>query len=132
MKLLLKIDHEIIHDVNSERNDLLNGNELYNDKNYEGAIFHAIKARKIAMMAIKQHKGDIEDNHKVDSEKVFKNFEKDKAFHKTLKSEMKNLKTMDIPSIDGQLNPGIGDGAIDPDVKNAKAIMEMEKACKVK
>lgn len=106
--------------------------ELYNDKNYEGAIYHAIKARKVAMMAIKQHKGDIEDNHKVDSEKVFKNYDKDKAFHKVLKSEMKNLKTMDIPSIDGQLTPGVGDGATDPDVKNAKGILEMEKTCKVK
>lgn len=106
--------------------------ELYNEKNYEGAIFHAIKARKIAMMALKQNKGDIEDNHKVDSEKVFKNFNKDNGFHKVLKSEMKNLKTMDIPSIDGYLTPGIGEGATDPDVKNAKAIMEMEKMCKVK
>lgn len=106
--------------------------ELYNAGNIEGSIFHALKARKLAIMGIKNNKGDVQDAHQVDEEKLFKNFNKDKDFLKGVKRDMKNVKGQEMPSIDSFLESGVAVSTEEPDVKNPKALTETDKLCKVK
>ena len=106
--------------------------EVFQEKNYEIAINYAVKARKYAMMSIKQNNGKLLDTHEIDPEKIYKNFKKEKDFIKVLKKEANNLKMQEIGTIDGTLDSATVVSSEDPDVKNQKAITELEKFCKAK
>lgn len=100
--------------------------ELYNDKMLESAINHSLKARKLAMMSIKQQNGKIQDNHHVIPDVAYKHFEKDLDFYKEVKSNMKDLKTPEMSSIDNQLTTDIGLSTEDPKIADLTIFKALE------
>lgn len=95
--------------------------DLYNAVKYEKAIYHALKARKYAILSIKERKGDY--NETADPEIIFKDFKdpkdkENKAYYKNLKKVLKNVKDVALGDLEGELDSGIevteDDAKVDP------------------
>jgi hypothetical protein len=107
--------------------------ELYNQGTaIEKAIYHSMKARKLAFIAIKEYKGEMQEQWEVNPEVLFKEFDKDKDFYKKVRKTMKDLKKPEIGDMEGELESGVEVSTADPEAKDTKAWQELDKSLKVK
>ncbi|MCB9426805.1 MAG: hypothetical protein H6584_07225 [Flavobacteriales bacterium] len=99
--------------------------ELYEEKNYESSIYHALKSRMYALMEIKRNKGRIQENHRVMPAKLFKYFEKEESFFVQLKDDLYNYDTDKMPSIDKYLDSTMKLSTTNPDIQDQTLIDEL-------
>lgn len=94
--------------------------ELYNQGNYQKALIHSLKARKIAIASLAENRGEIKDE--LDAKVFYKDFKnpedkENKDFFKNIAKAMKNKRDPNIGELESELDPNIevtdSDGKVD-------------------
>ena len=105
--------------------------ELYKQNKFEKAIYHSMKARKLSWFAVKEFRGQENEEQWSVKETLFKDFDKEEKFYKKTVAPAMKLKKIELGDLEGELESGVDVSTTDPDPKDTKLWQELDKVLKV-